>query len=44
MKEWLVFLTEQTIVAIDFAALVLVIFSSVEALVAGVRTMLSPAS
>ena len=33
MKEWLVFLTEQAIVLIDFIALLLVVYASLEAFV-----------
>lgn len=39
MKEWLVFLTENAAVVIDFLALVLVIVGSIEAFVGGLKVM-----
>jgi uncharacterized membrane protein len=38
MKEWLVYLSEQTIVLIDFAALIVIAFGTIEVVVNGIRT------
>jgi uncharacterized membrane protein len=44
MKEWLVFLTEHTIVLIDAAALVLIAIGTIEAFIYGLGGMLSSQS
>jgi uncharacterized membrane protein len=41
MEEWLVFVSEQAIVLIDAIALVVIVAGTVQALVAGLRLMLS---
>jgi len=41
MKEWLITVTEYTIVVIDAMALVIVLFGTVEAFVSGLRMMLA---
>ena len=42
MNEWLVFLSEWAITLIDFAALAVIVFGTVQALAAAVRAMFSP--
>jgi len=41
MKEWLIFVTENAIVLIDFLALAIIVTGTVEAFFAGLRVMLS---
>lgn len=41
MREWLVFLSEQTIVLIDFAALIVIAFGTVEVLINVARTAIT---
>jgi uncharacterized membrane protein len=44
MKEWLVFLSEQTIILIDFAALIVIAFGTVEVLINVARTAFKSAT
>jgi uncharacterized membrane protein len=44
MREWLITVTEPTIVIIDALALVLIIFGTAEAFIGGLRAMLSSPS
>ena len=41
MKEWLIFVTENAIVLIDFLALAIIVTGTVEAFFAGLRVMFS---
>lgn len=41
MKDWLIFTTEHAIVAIDWLALILILFGTIEAFVGGLRLMLT---
>jgi len=44
MREWLVGLTEQTVLVIDFLALVVIAFATIEAFIGGLRTVLGSKS
>jgi uncharacterized membrane protein len=42
MREWLAFLTEQAILLIDLAALLVIVAGTLQALVSGARAMVAP--
>ena len=42
MKEWMVYLSEHAIVLIDFIAMIVVVFGTVQAVIGAVKLMLSP--
>ena len=42
MHEWLIILSENAIILIDFIALAVIVFGTLQALVAAVRAMFSP--
>jgi len=44
MKEWLVFLSENVILLIDFAAMIVIVIGTVEVLINAVRVMFGPTS
>lgn len=44
MREWLVALTEQTVLVIDFLALLVIAFSTIEAFIGGFRVVLGSKS